>query len=168
MFEAGKVVGLGPAKLRDIIDLLKTTYCNTIGAEFMYMSNPDIVGWLHSRMEANRNTPDFSPEKKRHLLEMLWRAVEFEQFLGRKFVGQKRFSLEGGESLIPALDAIIEKGGELGIEEFVLGMAHRGRLNVLTNIMRKEYDEVFGEFEGKEHEDAVFQGDVKYHLGFFK
>jgi 2-oxoglutarate dehydrogenase E1 component len=165
-FEAGNVVGLGPAKLRDIVDLLETTYVKSIGAEFMYMSNPDIVGWLNSRMEANRNTPNFSADKKRHLLEMLWRAVEFEQFLGRKFVGQKRFSLEGGESLIPALDAIIEKGGELGIEEFVLGMAHRGRLSVLTNIMRKEYDEVFGEFEGKGHADSVFQGDVKYHLGF--
>lgn len=165
-FEAGAEVGLGKAKLSTILDLLKETYTRTIGAEFMYMSNPETVGWLHSQMESTRNNPEFSDEKKRRLLEMLYRAVEFEQFLGRKFVGQKRFSLEGGEALIPALDAVIEKGGSLGIKEFVLGMAHRGRLNVLTNIMRKEYDEVFGEFEGIGHEDAIFQGDVKYHLGF--
>ncbi|MFK7971459.1 MAG: 2-oxoglutarate dehydrogenase E1 component, partial [Bacteroidia bacterium] len=166
VFEAGNMVGLGSASLKDIKALLETTYRRSIGAEFMYMSNPKIVEWMYSRMEANKNLPAFADDKKRRLLEMLYRAVEFEQFLGRKFVGQKRFSLEGGESLIPALDAVIQKGGSMGIEEFVIGMAHRGRLNVLTNIMQKEYDEVFGEFEGIKHEDTAFQGDVKYHMGY--
>lgn len=165
VFDAGSSVGLGPAKLRDIIDLLKQTYCQTIGAEYMYLSNPVMVEWLQKRMEQNRNTPIYSWEKKRHILKKLNQAVTFEKFLGTKYVGQKRFSLEGGETLIPALDAVIEKGGELGIREFILGMAHRGRLNVLANILKKDYDAIFSEFEGIGHEDSVFQGDVKYHMG---
>ena len=164
-FQAGNSVGLGPAKLRDIIDLLKQTYCRTIGAEYMYLSNPISVAWLQQRMEQSRNMPNFSWDKKKHILKKLNEAVTFEKFLGTKYVGQKRFSLEGGETLIPALDAVIEKGGELGIREFVMGMAHRGRLNVLANIFQKEYDIIFSEFEGKGHEDSVFQGDVKYHMG---
>ncbi|MEM7510688.1 MAG: 2-oxoglutarate dehydrogenase E1 component, partial [Bacteroidota bacterium] len=121
---------------------------------------------LRSKMEDSRNTPQFPIEKKKHILRKLMEAVNFEKFLGKKFVGQKRFSLEGAETLIPALDAVIEKGADLGLEEFVIGMAHRGRLNVLANTMKKEYDEIFSEFEGKEHAESVFQGDVKYHLGF--
>jgi 2-oxoglutarate dehydrogenase E1 component len=166
VFAAGSSIGLGPAKLRDIIDLLKQTYCQSIGAEYMYLSNPVMIKWLQERMEQDRNTPRFSLEKKKSILEKLLHAVTFEKFLGTKYVGQKRFSLEGGETVIPALDAVIEKGGELGIEEFIMGMAHRGRLNVLANTLRKDYDEIFTEFEGKEHAESVFQGDVKYHMGF--
>ncbi len=166
VFQAGVEIGIGPAKLSDIIQILKTTYCRTIGAEYNYIRRPEIVSWLRDRMEATQNMPDFSLEKKRHLLSRLNQAVIFEKFLGTKFVGQKRFSLEGAETLIPAMDAIIEKGADLGLEEFVIGMAHRGRLNVLSNVLKKEYDEIFSEFEGTEHAESVFQGDVKYHLGF--
>ncbi|MDP5171701.1 MAG: 2-oxoglutarate dehydrogenase E1 component [Bacteroidia bacterium] len=166
VFQAGSQIGLGPAPLRDIVALLQTTYCQSIGAEYTYVRHPEIIRWLSSRMEGERNTPVFPVEKKKHLLSKLNEAVIFEKFLGTKFVGQKRFSLEGAESLIPAMDAVIEKGASLGIQEFVIGMAHRGRLNVLANILRKEYDEIFSEFEGKEYESSVFQGDVKYHLGF--
>ncbi|GAB4415839.1 MAG: 2-oxoglutarate dehydrogenase E1 component [Bacteroidia bacterium] len=166
VFQAGTDVGLGPATLRDIITLLRDTYCQSIGAEYTYVRHPEMVSWLQERMERQRNRPDFDIEKKTRLLRKLNEAVIFEKFLGTKFVGQKRFSLEGAESLIPALDAVIEKGADLGIREFVIGMAHRGRLNVLANTLRKEYDEIFSEFEGKEYEDSVFQGDVKYHMGF--
>ncbi len=166
VFQAGTDVGLGPAKLKDIIALLKETYNESIGAEFMYLRDPETVGWLKERMEKTRNRPDFGLDRKRHILHKLNQAVIFEKFLGVKYVGQKRFSLEGAESLIPALDAVIEKGADLGIEEFIMGMAHRGRLNVLANILNKEYDEIFSEFEGKEHAQSIFQGDVKYHLGF--
>jgi 2-oxoglutarate dehydrogenase E1 component len=166
VFQAGIELGIGPAKLKDIIALLKQTYCQSIGAEFRYIRKPELVQWLQSRMENSRNQPSFSIDKKRHILTKLNEAVIFEKFLGTKFVGQKRFSLEGAESLIPAMDAVVERGAELGIEEFVIGMAHRGRLNVLANILRKEYDDIFSEFEGIEHSDSVFQGDVKYHLGF--
>lgn len=166
VFQAGKDVGLGPAKLKDIIALLEETYCQSIGAEYKYIRTPDMEEWLRDKMESSRNQPKFSIEKKTRLLRMLNKAVIFEKFLGIKFVGQKRFSLEGAEALIPALDSVIEKGAELGIEEFIIGMAHRGRLNVLANTLQKEYDEIFSEFEGKEYEDGLFQGDVKYHLGF--
>jgi 2-oxoglutarate dehydrogenase E1 component len=105
-------------------------------------------------------------DEKKHLLNKISKAVLFENFLHTKFVGQKRFSLEGAEALIPALDAVIEKGASLGLEEFVIGMAHRGRLNVLANIMNKTYEDIFNEFEGKEYELALFDGDVKYHLGY--
>jgi 2-oxoglutarate dehydrogenase E1 component len=166
VFQAGTDVGLGPAKLRDILSLLEQTYCQSIGAEYNYIRRHEIRDWLKHKMESTRNQADFSIEKKRHLLHKLNQAVIFEKFLGTKYVGQKRFSAEGAETIIPALDAIIEKGASLGIEEFVIGMAHRGRLNVLANILNKEYDEIFSEFEGKEHADSVFQGDVKYHLGY--
>ncbi|MCI4671031.1 MAG: 2-oxoglutarate dehydrogenase E1 component [Bacteroidia bacterium] len=165
-FQAGKDVGLGASTLKDILNLLEQTYRQSIGAEFTYVRKPEIKKWLQDKMETSRNTPNFSVEKKKHLLQMLNKAVIFEKFLGTKYVGQKRFSLEGLETLIPAMDAIIEKGADIGIQEFVIGMAHRGRLNVLTNILRKEYDEIFSEFEGKEYTDGVFQGDVKYHLGY--
>jgi 2-oxoglutarate dehydrogenase E1 component len=166
VFQAGTEVGLGPARLRDIIQLLKETYCESIGAEYKFVREPEMVNWLTKRMESSRNHPRFSAEKKRRILRKLDEAVLFEKFLGKKFVGQKRFSLEGAENLIPALDAAIEKGADLGIQEFIIGMAHRGRLNVLANILRKEYDDIFLEFEGREYEDSIFQGDVKYHLGF--
>lgn len=167
VFTAGTEVGLGPAKLRDIHDLLEQTYCQTIGAEYKYIRNPIKVKWFETRMESERNTPKFSVDEKKRILNKLSEAVLFENFLGTKFLGQKRFSLEGAEALIPALDSVIEKGAQLGIEEFVIGMAHRGRLNVLANIMRKSYKQIFSEFEGKTYDaDSPFGGDVKYHLGY--
>lgn len=167
VFSAGVEVGLGPAKLRDIRQLLEQTYCQSIGAEYKYIRSPEKIKWFETRMESERNTPDFSIDTKKRILNKLNEAVVFENFLGTKFLGQKRFSLEGAESVIPALDSIIEKGAELGIEEFVLGMAHRGRLNVLANIMHKTYKDIFSEFEGKGYDaSSPFGGDVKYHLGF--
>jgi 2-oxoglutarate dehydrogenase E1 component len=167
VFNAGVEVGLGPAKLRDIHQLLEDTYCRAIGAEYRYIRNPIKLKWFEDRMESNRNTPSFDIEEKKLMLAKLNEAVVFENFLGTKFLGQKRFSLEGAEAMIPALDSVIKKGSELGIEEFIIGMAHRGRLNVLTNIMEKTYKEVFSEFEGKNFDsESPFGGDVKYHLGF--
>ncbi|RKE42662.1 2-oxoglutarate dehydrogenase E1 component [Sphingobacterium detergens] len=169
VFNAGVEVGLGPATLKDIRQLVEDTYCRSIGAEFKYIRNPEKIKWLQDRMEADRNMPKFSLDTKKRILNKLNHAVVFENFLGTKFLGQKRFSLEGAESLIPALDSVIEKGSEIGIQEFVIGMAHRGRLNVLTNIMGKSYKSIFSEFEGKTYADdpeVNFGGDVKYHLGF--
>ncbi len=166
LFSAGNEVGLGPVRLRDIIDLLKQTYCQSIGVEFKYIRNPEKVRWLQQRMEGTRNTPEFSLEQKKDILEKLNEAVVFERFLGKKFIGAKRFSIEGAEALIPALDTVIEHGAELGITEYVIGMAHRGRLNVLANTLRKSYDQIFSEFEGKDYEDALVEGDVKYHMGY--
>ena len=164
-FQAGSELGLGTAKLKDIVAFLKQTYCNSIGVEYVYNRKPTQLEWLIERVEKNRNTPEFTIEEKKQILHKLNQAVVFESFLHKKFVGQKRFSLEGGESLIPALDAVIETGAELGVEEFVVGMAHRGRLNVLANIFNKTYEEIFSEFQSKEYEDNLFDGDVKYHLG---
>ncbi|MBP3942685.1 2-oxoglutarate dehydrogenase E1 component [Sphingobacteriaceae bacterium WQ 2009] len=169
IFNAGVEVGIGPAKLKDIRQLIEDTYCRTIGAEFKYIRNPEKIKWLQDRMESARNTPKFAIDTKKRILKKLNQAVVFESFLGTKFLGQKRFSLEGAESLIPALDSVIEKGSDLGIQEFVIGMAHRGRLNVLTNIMGKSYKTVFSEFDGKtyaEDPEVNFGGDVKYHLGY--
>ena len=165
-FQAGTELGIGAATLRQIVEHLQQTYCQSIGAEYMYIRSPEVVKWLQEKMESSRNTPDLSIEQKRRILYKLNQAVVFENFLHTKFVGQKRFSLEGVETLIPALDAVIENGAERGIEEFVIGMAHRGRLNVLTNILKKTYEEIFSEFHGTEHEDLEYDGDVKYHLGF--
>ncbi|HAY89625.1 MAG TPA: 2-oxoglutarate dehydrogenase E1 component, partial [Bacteroidetes bacterium] len=165
-FNAGVALGIGPAKLKDIIAHCEQTYCGSIGAEYMYLEDPKKIEWLQSRMEKRKNTPDFTLEQKKLTLEKLNQAVAFENFLHTKYVGQKRFSLEGLETLIPALDAAIELGASHGVEEFVIGMAHRGRLNVLANIMQKSYAEIFTEFEGKAYVDSVFEGDVKYHLGY--
>lgn len=166
VFEAGNEIGLGPAKLRDIIAFLKETYCRTIGVEYKYIRNANVSNWLQNKMENCKNQPNLSVVEKKTLLDKITKAVIFENFLHTKFVGQKRFSLEGAEATIPAMDAIIEKGAHLGIEEFVIGMAHRGRLNVLANIMGKTYEDIFNEFEGKEYDLALFDGDVKYHLGY--
>lgn len=165
-FNAGAEIGIGVAKLRDIIAHLEQTYCASVGVEYMYIRQPEVIDWLKQKLEPSRNTPDFSKEEKLEILKKLNQAVGFESFLHKKFVGQKRFSLEGGESLIPALNALVEHGGEHGIKEFVFGMAHRGRLNVLANIFNKDYEAIFTEFEGKEYEDNLFDGDVKYHLGY--
>jgi 2-oxoglutarate dehydrogenase E1 component len=166
VFQAGNEIGIGPAKLKDIVEHLEATYCRSVGVEFMYMRHPEVMQWLKQKMESTRNSQDFSDEKRRHFFYHLKLAVGFENFIHKKFVGQKRFSLEGAESLIPSLDAVIEKGAELGIEEFVIGMAHRGRLNVLANILEKPYENIFKEYTGKEYEDEISQGDVKYHLGY--
>ncbi|MCB0293750.1 MAG: 2-oxoglutarate dehydrogenase E1 component, partial [Calditrichaeota bacterium] len=128
VFHAGSEIGLGPAKLSDIIEHLKTTYCHSIGAEYMFIRIPERVKWLQQKMESSRNIPHFSLEEKRHILDKLNQAVVFENFLHTKYVGQKRFALSGGETIIPGLDAIIQKGSMLGVQEFVIGMAHRGRL----------------------------------------
>lgn len=166
VFQAGTQLGIGPAKLKDIIAFLEQTYCQSIGAEYMYIRIPKINDWLREKMEANKNTPNFSKDEKLTILSKLTRAVTFENFLHTKFVGQKRFSLEGAEATIPALDAICEKGADMGIKDFVIGMAHRGRLNILTNILDKRYEDVFSEFEGFISEDTRFDGDVKYHMGY--
>jgi len=165
IFEAGSEIGLGPSTLRQIIAHLQDTYCESVGAEFMYMRDPEVVNWMLSKMEKSRNRQEFSREQRIHIFDHLKHAVGFESFIHKKFVGAKRFSLEGSEATIPALDAIIEKGAELGISEFVIGMAHRGRLNVLSNIIEKPYENIFREFFGKEYEGDISLGDVKYHLG---
>lgn len=166
VFNAGVEIGIGPAKLRDIIEHLKATYCQSIGVEYMYIPDPERKEWLREKMEGRKNQPSLSIEQKRQVLEKLNQATVFENFLHTKYVGQKRFSLEGLETLLPALDATIEHGADLGAKEFVIGMAHRGRLNVLANILKKSYEEIFREFEGKAYEDAIFEGDVKYHIGY--
>ncbi|MBL7939920.1 MAG: 2-oxoglutarate dehydrogenase E1 component [Flavobacteriales bacterium] len=166
VFSAGNEVGMGPSKLRDIVALLEQTYCQSIGVEFKYIRDPEKLKWMQERMEGSRNTPSFSLDQKKDILEKLNEAVVFERFLGKKFIGAKRFSIEGAEALIPALDTVIEHGAELGITEYVIGMAHRGRLNVLANTLRKSYDQIFSEFEGKDYEDQLVEGDVKYHMGY--
>lgn len=165
VFQAGNEIGIGPAKLKDIIDHLEQTYCDSIGVEYMYIRKPEEIAWIREKIEL-KNRPKFSAKDKKHILHKLNQAVVFERFLHTKFVGQKRFSLEGNEALIPALDAVVEKGADIGIKEFIIGMAHRGRLNVLANIFNKTYEKIFSEFEGKEYEDNLFDGDVKYHLGY--
>ena len=166
VYQAGDEIGIGPASLREIIAHLEKTYCGSIGAEYMYIRHPEVVGWLKKRMESIRNMPGYDPEQKHQFLESISRAVLFEKFIHKKFPGQKRFSLEGAESLIPALDAITTTGVEQGIKEFVIGMPHRGRLNVLANFMGKPYQNLFHEFEGEEYEEEYLLGDVKYHLGY--
>jgi len=166
VFEAGSLIGIGAAKLKDIVAHLEATYCQSIGAEYKYIRTPEVVDWLEEKMERSRNARTFSLEERKHILEKLNEAVAFENFIHTKFVGQKRFSLEGCETLIPALDAVINSGAEAGIKEFVIGMAHRGRLSILANTLGKSYEEIFTEFEGLEYDDMEFAGDVKYHLGY--
>jgi 2-oxoglutarate dehydrogenase E1 component len=166
VFKAGNNIGIGQAKLRAIVEHLEATYCESIGVEYVYMRNPELIDWLKIKMESTRNSEVLTAEQQKHIYYHLKLAVGFEGFIHKKFVGQKRFSLEGGESLIPALDAVIGHGAELGISEFVIGMAHRGRLNVLANILEKPYEHIFKEFVGTEYEQDVAIGDVKYHLGY--
>jgi 2-oxoglutarate dehydrogenase E1 component len=166
VFQAGNQIGIGAAKLKDIIAHLETTYCNSIGVEFAYIRNPQEVKWLQERIEKSKNIPTFSKAEKKTILDKLIQAYTFENFLATKFVGQKRFSLEGGESFIPAMNALMEHGVKLGVEDYVIGMAHRGRLNVLANLMNKPSKDIFTEFEGRPSEDDLFNGDVKYHMGY--
>jgi 2-oxoglutarate dehydrogenase E1 component len=166
VFSAGEIIGIGAASLTDIVAHLKRIYCDAIGVEYMYIRNPERVAWIQNWLNVNDNHPSFSIDQKKHILKKLTQAVSFESFLHTKYVGQKRFSLEGNESLIPALDAIVEAAAAKGVAEFVMGMAHRGRLNVLTNIFGKSAKDIFSEFDGKDYEQVVFDGDVKYHLGW--
>ena len=167
VFQAGSLIGIGAVKLNAIVAHLKETYCSSIGVEYMYMRNQEAVSWIQTRMENSKGNAKYTSEDKIQIFSKLNDAVGFESFLDKKFVGQKRFSLEGCEALIPALDHVIENGAKLGIREFVMGMAHRGRLNVLSNIFKKDARSIFTEFEGKEYDDeGEFSGDVKYHLGY--
>ncbi|MFV5687202.1 2-oxoglutarate dehydrogenase E1 component [Flavobacterium sp. ZT3R25] len=165
VFDAAKVIGIQPCTLQEIIMHLEAIYCQHIGVEYMYIRKPEVVDWIQNKLGINDNQPNFSAEEKKSILDKLNEAVSFENFLHTKYVGQKRFSLEGGESVIPALDALIEKAAEKGVEQFVMGMAHRGRLNVLANIFGKSTQDIFGEFDGKDYDQEYFDGDVKYHLG---
>ncbi len=165
-FNAGEILGIGPSTLKRIIEHLENVYCDAIGIEYMYIRKPEEIQWIQDKLNINENHPKFNAEQKKHILRKLNEAVSFENFLHTKYVGQKRFSLEGGESLIPALDTIIEKAAELGVKDFVMGMAHRGRLNTLTNIFGKSAKDIFSEFDGKDYEQDIFDGDVKYHLGW--
>jgi 2-oxoglutarate dehydrogenase E1 component len=159
--------GAQRATLRELIALLHATYCRTLGVEFMFIDDKPQRDWLKEQMEPVRNQPPLSAEDRRHMLSLLTAAELFEQFLHTKYVGQKRFSLEGGEALIPLLHTIIEEGGNDGVEEIVMGMAHRGRLNVLANVLHKPFEMIFSEFEGSFlPADVQGDGDVKYHLGY--
>ncbi|AQS52124.1 2-oxoglutarate dehydrogenase E1 component [Paenalcaligenes hominis] len=151
--------------LRDMLKALRDTYCQTIGAEFMYMSDPVAKRWIQERLESVHGRMDFSAEQKRNILQQLTEAEGLERFLHTKYVGQKRFSLEGGESFIACMDEVVNHGSDLGVQEIIVGMAHRGRLNMLVNIMGKMPADLFAEFEGK-HAENLTDGDVKYHNGF--
>ena len=165
-FMAGSNIGIGRAKLSEIIGHLRDTYCRSIGSEFMYIRQPDIQDWILRKLEKSRNTPEFSAEQKKQIFWNLNVASGFESFIHKKFIGQKRFSLEGAESLVPALNLLIQYGADNGIKEFVFGMPHRGRLNILANVLKKPYEYIFTEFTGKSYDKNITLGDVKYHLGY--
>ena len=166
IFNAGSILGLQPSKLGDIVNHLESIYCDSIGIEYMFIRNPEEIQWWQDKLNANDNHPNYEASTKKYILSKLNQAVTFEQFLQTKYVGQKRFSLEGGETLIPALGGLFRIAAEkFDVDEFVLGMAHRGRLNTLVNIFRKPIRELFNEFDGKDYDEDDFDGDVKYHLG---
>jgi len=161
------VLGLESATLREILSVLRKTYCGHIGIEYMHIQDPAEKSWLQERMESMQNQAHFTEKGKRFILRRLCETEGFEKYLDKKFTGTKRFGLDGGESLVPALEQIFKRGSQLGIEEVVLGMAHRGRLNVLANVMSKPYQAIFSEFQGMSAnpDDVQGSGDVKYHLG---
>lgn len=166
VFQCGEEIGIGAATLKDIIAHLDEIYCQSIGIEFAYIRDPERLNWIKNKIEL-KNRPVYDADRKIEIYKKLNQASNFEAFLGKKYVGQKRFSVEGGEALIPALDTLVHKGADLGIEYFVMGMAHRGRLNTLTNIFEKRPQDIFSEFEGKEFDfEDDFDGDVKYHQGY--
>ncbi|GGD19724.1 2-oxoglutarate dehydrogenase E1 component [Hyunsoonleella pacifica] len=166
VFNAAEVLGNGAQPLREILKRLNSIYADSIGVEYMYLRNPEVIKWWQDKLNTNDNNPSYSPETKKYILSKLNQAVTFENFLQTKYVGQKRFSLEGGESLIPAIsNALYMSVEKYGVKECVLGMAHRGRLSTLVNIFRKPLRELFSEFDGKDFEDENIDGDVKYHLG---
>ncbi len=165
VFQTGSLyIGKDEATLREILDAVEQTYCNTVGAEFMHIVATDERHWIQKRMDRVRSAPDYTVSDKEHLLERLTAAEGLEKYLGSKFPGTKRFGLEGGESLIPMMDELIQRAGTYDAKEIVIGMAHRGRLNVLVNILGKNPVELFEEFEGKALVES--SGDVKYHQGF--
>ncbi len=161
------VLGFETATLRQIYDRLRATYCGKIGVEFMHIQDPEQKAWIQERVEGDANHTDFTPKGKQAILERLTAAEVFERFLDKKFTGTKRFGLEGGEAMIPALEQIVKRGGQLGLREVIVGMPHRGRLNVLVNLMAKPFAAMFSEFQGNpaNPEDVQGSGDVKYHLG---
>lgn len=166
-FDIGTYLGGGQMKLKDVIASLRKTYCGTFGVEYTHIQDVDVRNWLQEKMEATHNQPDFSRDEKIRMLRRVHKAELFEKFLHTKYVGQKRFSLEGGETIIAAIDSVIEHCPSVDVEEVVMGMAHRGRLNVLTCIMRKSFDELFAQFSENYIPDTVGgDGDVKYHLGY--
>ena len=165
VFNSGTFMGPEQMPLRDIIRGLQETYCGTLGVEYMYLSSRVEKRWIQERLEPVRSKPSFAPDYKKHILERLTAAEGLERYLHTRYVGQKRFSLEGGDTLIPVLDNLLQRAGAAGVQELVIGMAHRGRLNVLVNTLGKMPKDLFGEFEGK-HDDALQAGDVKYHQGF--
>jgi 2-oxoglutarate dehydrogenase E1 component len=166
-FQAGNEIGIGKAKLSVIIDALKTIYEGPMGFEYLYIRDPEMLDWFKTKVEKEALAFNPSSEEKKRILFKLNQAVVFENFLHTKYLGQKRFSLEGGESTIPFLDAVINTSSELGVKEVMIGMAHRGRLNVLANIMGKTYEQIFSEFEGTAKPDLTMgDGDVKYHMGY--
>ncbi|MFO7823603.1 MAG: 2-oxoglutarate dehydrogenase E1 component [Cyclobacterium sp.] len=167
VYQAGNEIGIGDAKLSKIIESLKIIYEGSMGFEYLYIRDPEMLDWF--RIKVEKDALAFNPplEDKKRILSKLNEAVVFENFLHTKYLGQKRFSLEGGESTIPFLDALINQASDMGVEEVMIGMAHRGRLNVLANIMGKTYEQIFSEFEGTAKPDLTMgDGDVKYHLGF--
>lgn len=165
-FYCGGLGGNEKATLREIINLLRETYCGKMGAEFMHLLDLEERKWLRERMESTTNSPDLSKDQKKEILHKLNQAMAFEQFLHKKYIGHKRFSLEGADTLIPMMDHMLEKAGEDKVEKIFMGMAHRGRLNILVNIMNKPYRKVFADFEGNLDPDSIQgSGDVKYHLG---
>jgi 2-oxoglutarate dehydrogenase E1 component len=164
-FNTGTYMGAEQATLREIIQHLKDTYCGTLGIEYMYLASRAEKRWIQERLEPIRSRPSFSADEKKHILERLTAAEGLERFLHTRYVGQKRFSLEGGDTLIPVLDHLLQRAGAAGVQELVIGMAHRGRLNVLVNILGKMPKDLFREFEG-EHDRSALAGDVKYHQGF--
>ncbi len=166
-FEAGSILNLGKSKLSEIIKHLEAIYCDSIGVEYMYIRKPEEIKWIQDWINVNDNNPTFSANEKKGILRKLNEAVSFETFMHSKYVGQKRFSVEGNETLIPGLNSLMEKASESGVSQFVVGMAHRGRLNVLANIFGKSSENIFSEFDSKEYdEDELFDGDVKYHMGW--
>jgi 2-oxoglutarate dehydrogenase E1 component len=166
VFNTGSFIGPAEqAPLREIIRGLQETYCGTLGVEYMYLSSRAEKLWIQQRLEPIRSKPSFAPDYKKHILERLTAAEGLERYLHTRYVGQKRFSLEGGDTLIPVLDNLLQRAGSAGVQELVIGMAHRGRLNVLVNTLGKMPKDLFSEFEGK-HDDHLQAGDVKYHQGF--
>ncbi len=162
-----KVLGLEQGTIREIVEILRRTYCHTLGVEFMHISDPEQKGWIQERIEGPHKQISFTLEGKKAILAKLIAAEGFENFLNVKYTGTKRFGLDGGEAMIPALEQIIKRGGQLGLQEIVLGMAHRGRLNVLANVLSKPFSAIFHEFKGGSStpDEVEGSGDVKYHLG---
>jgi 2-oxoglutarate dehydrogenase E1 component len=166
VFNTGTLVAPREMKLKDILKFLKDTYCGSIGIEYMYMTDVPQKRWVQERLESIRSQPNYDVEMKKHILERLTAAETLEKYMHTRYVGQKRFSGEGGESQIPQLDLLLQNAGKAGVQELVIGMAHRGRLNVLVNIMGKMPKDLFAEFEGKHDDTHLLAGDVKYHQGF--